>query len=325
MLITFVGTDKGNNSAKKAAALTAGLLSLSNGNRVCLLQLGYDTKDMVSLLIGKEKTESAVSVLDTFGTTEIMKGLDALMSKANTESILSADTLYSAADAMITTENRFDVMLGSKKESFDTELKSNMKFASLKKVLTSMTASENDVEAEIPYDFVVLYIPNNCPRLGELVALSDINVCCVRQGEREEPLLNDTKNVFLITHYETESVYDVKYIKKAYAKDCSKAQVFPMLHNVSFKDACMGMNLRKWLVKNYAITEDDDNYEFVSKMQKFVNYISDTEQVYEPDPTPLKRQKKKKEKTVKQRKEKKAAPVEQVQVEDIQADAEKEE
>lgn len=297
MLITFVGTDQGNNSAKKAAVLSAALLSLANNKKVCLLELGYTANDMVSLLIGKEKKESAVSALDEFGTSEIMKGIDALMSRANVDSSVPIDALYAAADAMITTENRFDVMMSTRKENFDAEIRSNSKFNAFLKVLNSMTKSrEDDAESNVAYDYVILYIPNSCPRLGEIVALSDVNVCCLHQGEYEEPMLNEANNVLLVTHYDNESIYDLKHIKKAYTKDCPKAPVFAMLHNIGFKDACTALDLRKWLVKNYSLREEDDNYEFIHKMQRFVDYISDSEAAPDPEPT-VNRKKKDKRKS----------------------------
>ena len=57
MIITFVGTTKGNNSAKKAATMAAGLLSLSNNKSVCLMQINYDIVDCASYMVGKEMNQ----------------------------------------------------------------------------------------------------------------------------------------------------------------------------------------------------------------------------------------------------------------------------
>lgn len=291
MLITFVGTEKGNNGAKKAATLAAALLSLSNNKKVCLMQLDYDTKDMVSLLVGKMKNEGVSEKLDTLGTSEIMSGIDALISKANTASVLTADSLYAGVEAMVTTENRFDVLSASRKENFDAEIASNSKFAAFKRAISFMTSSEADSEVIMPYDYVIMFVPYDCPRLGEIIAMSDLNVCCVRQDLREEPMLNEKNNVFLITHYDANSVYDSKFIKKAYSKDTTKAPFYVMPHNVGFKDACIAMELRRWIVKNYNVSEEDDNYDFINKMQKFVNRISNSEAVDEAEPSAKKRKK----------------------------------
>lgn len=302
MIITFVGTEKGNNSAKKAAAMTAGLLSLANNKSVCLMQINYDNIDCVSYMIGKEMKESASGSLDAFNTTEILKGLDALTNKTNSMPVLSADDVYAATENLLKTENRLDVLGASKKENFDSEIRSQAKFDSVARVIKSLTASSDDDTDKISfYDHVVIYIPNNCPRIGDLITMSDMNICCIRQGEREEPLLNEKNNTFLITHFDERSIYNIKYIKKAYSKDDPKAKVFVMPHNVYFKDACIAQDLRRWLVKNYNPSIDEENYDFVHAMQNFVDYITDSSAVYEPEPTVKKKkkpEKKKKEKKV---------------------------
>lgn len=302
MIITFVGTTKGNNSAKKAATMAAGLLSLSNNKSVCLMQINYDIVDCASYMVGKEMKDSASGSLDAFNTASILKGIDALISKANSMPVLSADDIYTATENMLNTENRLDVLMASKKENFDSEIRSQARLDSIARVIKSMTTSTDDEIDKISlYDHVVIYVPNSCPRIGDIITLSDMNVCCIRQGEREEPLLNEKDNTFLVTHFDERSIYNAKYIKKAYSKDDPKARVFVMPHNVYFKDACIAQDLRTWLVKNYNPSMDEENYGFVHAMQNFVDYITDSSAVDEPEPTVKKKkkpEKKKKEKKV---------------------------
>ena len=277
MIITFEGTDKSNNAAKKVVAAVGSMLSLSNNKKVCIIELTNDAVGVEELLRGKKLLNT--DIFKKRGVSD--KGIDALIRKASTMK-LNKTHFYTAVSALMQSENRLDIVRPSSKKSFYEDLFADENIEPAKRVIQ---------DADKFYDFVLVLMPNNAKIINEFIRLGEVNVSCIRQAGKEEPFLTDKKNTLLVTNYDPESSYDLKRISREYKDDVAKikCKFNTFLYNTQFRDSCHEFTLLSWMLKNYNVSVTDINYDFISGLQKFVDYISDTEAEETPEPTLKKR------------------------------------
>lgn len=262
MIISFIGTNKGNNHCKRAAATLGSLLSLNNNKKVCIIQIFNSDTGIEHLLMGKTYERNQINALN-IGVDET--GIDGMIRKASSAR-LSKDDYLASCRAMLNSENRLDVLGVSRTKNFMELIPAENRTELIKAIIH---------DAEKYYKYVIVVLPNDEDIAGRFITESDINICCVRQADHEEPFLNDKKNVFLVSNFDPESKYTLKEIKKEYHDDDPKAKVFAMPYNIHFQDACFGKELLRWIYKNYNAGVNDFNYLFMEKMQLFTDYISD--------------------------------------------------
>lgn len=292
MIITFSGTNKGNNSSKKVAAAIGAMLSLSNNKKVCIIQISNDSVGIEDLYNGKVLNQSTVGMKE-LGIDE--HGIDSMIRKSDTMKLLS-EHYYTACNCMLKSDNRLDVLGGSKQKTFLEDVTSSEKTSSIKRIIEA---------ADKFYNFVLVVMPNQEHIVEAFINVGETHVCCVRQSEKEEAFFTDKRNVLVVSNFDPESVYTLKYITKEYKSEGAKFKAFPMHYNTQYRDAYHGQSLLKWLYKNCNITTTDINYDFITALQKLTDYISDTEAEEIPEPSsPRKREKKKTEKVKKERKKK---------------------
>ena len=263
MIISFIGTNKGNNHCKRAAATLGGLLSLSNNKKVCVIQICNSEMGIEHLMMGKTYERNAINALN-IGVDET--GIDGMIRKASSAK-LSKDDYVAACKAMLNSENRLDILGVSRTKNFMELIPTENRTELIKTIIH---------DAEKFYKYVIVVLPNDPDVAGRFITESDINVCCVRQADHEEPYLNDKKNVFLVPDFDPESKYTLKEIRKAYHDDDPKAKIFAMPYNIQFRDACYSRELLRWMYKNYNADINDFNFTFIDKMQKFADFVSDT-------------------------------------------------
>ena len=279
MVITFVGTDKGSNSSKKVVAAIGSMLSLSNNKRVCIIQITNDQTGVDSLFMGKAFKQSELNKLKKRGVND--KGLDALIRKASSMK-LDKDHYHTACNAMLVSDNRLDVLAPSEQKSFIDNIYADNNVDTIKRIIE---------DAGQFYHFVLVLLPKDERVIQSFITTGDVNVCCLRQSEHEEPYVTDKRNIFVTTNFDPESAYDLKRISKEYHNDDPKAKHFAFLYNTQFRDACHELSLLKWMHKNYNVTTSDINYDFISALQNLTDIVSDTEAEEISEPMPKKRQK----------------------------------
>lgn len=289
MIITFVGTNKGNNSAKKVAAAVGAMLSLSNNKKVCIIQISNDATGIEDFYNGKTISQASIG-MKQFGFDD--HGIDGIIRKADNMK-LTKEHFHTACNCMLKSDNRLDILGNSKQKTFLDNIFIDGKTDSVRRVIQS---------ADKLYNFVLVILPNREDIVEAFINEGDVNVCCVRQSEREEPFLTDKKNVMVITNFDPESVYTVKNITKEYKSEGVRLKTFPMIYNTQFRDAYHGQVLLKWILKNCHVNTTDINYDFITALQGLTDYISDTEAEETEEPVPKKRRKnrptKKKEKRI---------------------------
>lgn len=245
-MVTIVrGTDKNNNKAAHATAILAGLSSVRKSRKALILQF-YQATPIEDLLIGKKRGETEIREI---GFMFEDNGIDALFRRVETQRLMK-EHFDACCTPILNAENLLDIATFSKKENFEDELLSR----------------EEDIEALIEqakeiYDDIYIYANSkNHKLLNILNKYCDLGIICIRQGLQEEIHDFTEKYFYLITSYDNNSIYNIRYMKNMYK---TKA-ILTLPYSVGFKDAYNMGTLMQFLGKNEKIGKDDDNYPLMS-------------------------------------------------------------
>ena len=252
MVIIVRGTDLNNNKSAHVTAMIAAMNAIRKSRKSLIIQFSQKTP-IDNLLIGRKQMETEVREVGfMFEDT----GVDALFRRVETQRLLK-EHFDACCTPILNAENLLDIATLSKKENFESDL----------------LGREEDIEALIRqakdlYDDVYIYANSKNEELIDILnKYVDLSITCIRQGIRENISHVPDKNVVIITGYDNESMYNIRYMRNMYKN--KKLVYIP--YNVEFKDAYNNGTLMQFLGKNEKISKEDANYPFFEAINDIIN------------------------------------------------------
>lgn len=270
MIILFRGTDKSKNNAPHALAVCASISAIRFAQKTLILQLM--TKHTIeNLLVGKRLRNATIKAMEfDFEDT----GIDALLRRVETQR-LSKEHFDTSCLPALNSENALDIAEVSKKADFQKELLS--KEDELKDLLR--------YAADVYDNIFILADGKDHEQLKIVNPLVDCSVTCVPQGNKEIYAEPAEKNYFLVTDFDRNSTYNVRYMKRQY----NAANMNIMPYNVGFKDAYNTGTALQYILSNNQVDSTDANRFFVESMQKLTEKLMEGTVEAQPELTFQKR------------------------------------
>jgi len=261
MVIIVRGTDLNNNKSAHVTAMIAAMNAIRRSRKSLIIQFSQKTP-IDNLLIGRKQMETEVREVGfMFEDT----GVDALFRRVETQRLLK-EHFDACCTPILNAENLLDIATLSKKENFESDL----------------IGREEDIEALIRqakdiYDDVYIYANSKNDKLLDILNnYVDLSITCIRQGIKENITHVPDKNVVVVTGYDNESMYNIRYMRNMYKN--KKLVYIP--YNVEFKDAYNNGTLMQFLGKNEKISKEDANYPFFEAINNIINtYLENKESV----------------------------------------------
>lgn len=264
MVIIVRGTDLNNNKSAHVTAMIAAMNAIRKSRKSLIIQFLQKTP-IDNLLIGRKQMETEVREVGfMFEDT----GVDALFRRVETQRLLK-EHFDACCTPILNAENLLDIATSSKKENFESDL----------------LGREEDIEALIRqakdlYDDVYIYANSQNEELLDILnKYVDLSITCIRQGIKENISHVPEKNVVIITGYDNESMYNIRYMRNMYKN--KKLMYIP--YNVEFKDAYNNGTLMKFLGKNEKISKEDVNYPFFKAINDIINIYLENKEPNEKD------------------------------------------
>lgn len=267
MIITIRGTDSNNNKAAHVTALLAGINASSKSRKSLVLQI-CKSVPIEDLLIGKKKQETDIRETGfMFEDT----GVDALFRRIETQRI-QKEHFDACCTPILNSDNLLDIATASTKEHFADEL----------------LQREEDIESLIKqaqeiYDDIFIYADSsNFALLDILNKYAELSIICIRQGIKEDISSIPANVIYLVTGYDRNSTYSIRYMKNLYKlKD-----MFALPYSSEMKDAYNRGTLMQFIGSNERISPADVTYPLISAARSVLDsYLEDKEE--EEEETPL--------------------------------------
>lgn len=273
MVIMFQGTHTSNNCVTGAAATSAVLSAIKFNRKTLMIQLtGTGRTEMQMLLEGQQIEESRL-VAEANALRRINdRGIDALMRRAEAAKLVkehfdsSCEPLLEAKKA---TENMLDIAGITEKEDFIETIQVDTVNTILK-------------HAKEVYDNIFILLDGkNETVMKDILSLADVTVTCIGQSAKIEKYnqYDKVRNIILVTDYEPTSAYSLHYLKNQY----HVKHVYSFPHNIGYKDACISGTLLDFLMKNYNVTNNDDNFDYIKNVLSLMDGIMGKEKWDEID------------------------------------------
>lgn len=268
MIIAVQGSIYGNNEASKLlSALAVAGVGLDEKSTLILQFTNQSRKSVERYLIGE--TLDNESLVKDSSIADVSLGMDALTAHSASQGF-TKNTFSEASRALARSNvsNVFDIVVSSRKESFEQEIF----------LKNDKTSKENDVDffsvllgaADSIYELVYVLLPSkNVTLCKAILKYVDVNVICVHQGKAEPVNHGGKRELYIISDYCPGSAYSPKTIAPAYGVK----SIFTRMHNVAFNDACTNGTALKFLNMNLHAQQNDANYPFISGITSLYNTI----------------------------------------------------
>lgn len=268
MIIGVQGTHYGNNEAVKVLNALAVMGVIKDQNSTLILQFTNKTrKSAEKYLIGK--TLQNESLIANTSIPDITVGMDALLAQALGAE--SSEKFYSGVSRVLEangTPNVFDIVISSRKESFEREL--------LNKQQKSATQDHDYFEillkmASQVYKMVFILMPSkNQPLCQELLKFVDINLICVHQGNVEPVTHGGKQEMYIATDYCSGSAFNSKTLAQMYGQKI----IYGCMHDIAYNDACANGTALEFLKQNITSTKDSRSYPLIHNIEILYNAIT---------------------------------------------------
>lgn len=254
MIITFYGTERSKNNAPQILAACAFETAFKMARKTLVLQF-YSKYPIEDILIGKNQVSERVDVIENDET-----GVETLLRKSQTRG-LNEEHFFTYTKPIFSgagSKNAFDVAPVPKLADFKREI------ASRKEDVQNLLEVASNV-----YDNIFILADGKDEKVIKMLTeLSDKQVVCVPQGNTQNVFCASANTIYVVTDFDTRSVYNVKRLKKQY--DAKLLYAVP--YNVNFKDAYLSNNVLKFLYENNSL-EDQQNGFFITSIRKLTSAI----------------------------------------------------
>ena len=265
MIITVRGTDSNDNKAAHITALLAGLNASNKSRKTLILQFCKNVP-IEDLLIGKKIQETDIM---EGGFMFDDNGIDALFRRIETQRIMK-EHFDACCTPILNAENLLDVATSSTKENFEAEI------VNRPDDIESLIKQSQDI-----YDDIFIYANSKNKELLEVINQhTEVSIICIRQGNKEEISCVTEKSLYLVTSYDKNSSYSLRFIKNMY----KLKNIKELPYIAEMKDSYNAGRMMQFIGKNEKISESDINYPlFHAANSIFDTYIENKQEEYKEE------------------------------------------
>ncbi len=275
MLIGVQGVNGKSYGAVGIACSIAGFLALNRNRKTLILQFINKTPNSAEkLLIGNRLRSEQGNIDENDDSGYSDDGMDSLLRLVEGAKLMDADFSANCTPMNEKIKFLFDVANVTMSNDFIKDLMERMDEGEnniVERLIKS--AADDEVQERVGiYSNVILIIESsNVKFAAKIKEFVDYSIYCVPQGfaQKNVRVADKKKEIIVVNDFDTDSKFSLKTMKKEYYVK----KVYPVVHNVGYKDALLAGTLLSFIRKNRECEANDKNYEWKKSISEIVTFL----------------------------------------------------
>ena len=280
MLIGVQGINGNNNGAVGIASSIAGFLALNHNRKTLILQFLNNSADNAeNSLLGNQRRIEICSDEDVQDGDE---GMDYLFNRVEGSKLMDKDFTNACIPIIEKINHLFDVASITIDSKLDSTLLAKMEENEdniVSRLIKSAAGDSDSEEIGIYSNIIFIIEPSNEEFAKKMNEFTDYTVYCVPQGFAlaNVKITDKKKEIIVVNDFDMDSKFNIKTMKKEY----SVKKIYPVVHNVGYKDALLAGTLASFIKRNRECTKEDKNYWWYQSITDIVTFVSGKEKEQE--------------------------------------------
>ncbi len=264
MVVTVQGYNKKNNKSKLLVASLASASALMLGDKTLVIQLIDNDMENVENILHHSTTSFYGDEEQSIFADD---GIDSILRNVSTAKLSKGD-FTTMSTPILSAENRLDVCGITKNTIFTHTILEDRKMEQVKTLIDN---------AKEVYQNIIILLPACKPEIvkayNELEQI-DKSIYCVRQGYTQKDEVYGKNPIYVITEFEKESVFSVKFSQDVYSEKGKKpVKVHKVSRNLYVADAALKGNLITFVRKNLDLLPTDVNYNWKTDIYNLAKVV----------------------------------------------------